>query len=1059
MIPATIKRRFPLQIRERGEQYFGMGRVRLTDLDDVLTATVTGTEDYHVLVDMTRPRWRMECTCPYAEEHDVCKHIWAVLLADERGLVPSQESGAGTAVPERLRPVPVVRPEWQRKLSAVRNEAPRAPLAADEWPANRRISYQINVDETVTHGQLVVDVVAEFMREAGRGSGMFTFTPSLWLKAPDEADRTIAHLLLGSRLEAPWRPAQNRMRFLVPPQMYSTTMRTICETGRCTLNWKSSRVPDSLTPIRYDADDPWELVVRLAHGADEGWHIEGVLLRNHVELDLDAPVLLTPDGTMVLRDAFCRYTFDGPWGLLRTLQSGSIEVPDTDIPDVAAELHMMPGSPRIELPASVKFESSWPTPTPHLRIEATQAVRFNTTVPVELSFDYEGHVVRESDRASKIVLRNEQRIIHRNRELEEAARARLEELGAREAYDWRSSRQRLGILPRQLDAFVSTLTAEGWHVWADGKQYRPAEDMQFSVNSGIDWFDLEGGITYGNERVPLPRLLNALRKRERAVLLDDGTFGVLPQEWLERYAGILTAGAEHEGAIRFTRAQTLLLDALLATLEEPNVDATFQHIRDRLHGFEAVRPADPPPSFQGELRHYQREGLGWMHFLREFHLGGCLADDMGLGKTVQVLALLEERRVQGAGPSLVVVPKSLVFNWQLEAARFAPELRVRDYTGTQRSKEPLDPKSFDLLITTYGTLRRDAPKLRELEFEYVILDEAQAIKNSKTASAKAARLLRGRHRLAMTGTPIENRIDELWSLFEFLNPGMLGAASVFSAVKDGAESGLGALDGRALLARTLRPFILRRTKEQVAPELPPRTEQTVMVDLESAERKLYDELRDHYRSALLARVDEIGIKRAKIEILEALLRLRQAACHPALVDKQRTRVSSSKLEVLVDQLQQVIAEGHKALVFSQFTSFLSFVRSRLEKEGIAYEYLDGKTRDRQARVEHFQSDPDCPVFLISLKAGGYGLNLTAADYVFVLDPWWNPAVEAQAIDRTHRIGQTRHVMALRLIARDTVEEKVLQLQAQKRDLADAILSADAGALAAIGREELALLLG
>lgn len=1061
MIPATIKRRFPLHIRERGESYFEMGLVRLTDLDDVLTATVSGTEDYHVLVDMTRPRWRVTCTCPYARENDYCKHIWAVLLAaDERELLASQEAATGPVAPKQPAPVPPVKPEWQRKLSSLRNEPPRpAPTPLPEWPANRRIIYQINLDETKGHGNLIVDVVAEHLRDAGRSSGIFAFTPELWLHAPDPADRTIAHLLLGANTSMQWRASQKSLRFLIPASIYGTTMRAICDTGRCVVTSRSSKLPDSLTPVRYDADEPWQVVVRVVHNDADGWRMEGVFARDDRTLDLDAPLLITPHGLMILPDALSRYEFNGPWGLMTLLQSGSIDVKEDEVYDLASELHMMPGAPRIELPASIRFESSWPTPVPHLRVNAASSVRYNTTMPVELSYDYEGYIVREQDRAPNIVLRDEHRIIHRNPQLEQAALVRLEELGAREAYDWGSGRQRLGIIPRQLDSIVATLSSEGWHVWADGKRYRPAEEMQVSVNSGIDWFDLEGGITYGNERVPLPRLLNALRRHERAVVLDDGTYGMLPQEWLERYAGILAAGTEHDGAIRFTHAQTLLLDALLATMEEPNIDETFQHIRARLHGFEAVEAADPPPSFQGELRQYQREGLGWMHFLREFHLGGCLADDMGLGKTVQVLALLEERRVAEAGPSLVVVPKSLVFNWRLEAARFAPELRVRDYTGGQRKKEPLDPSSFDLLITTYGTLRRDAPHLKDIEFDYVILDEAQAIKNEKTASAKAARLLRGRQRLAMSGTPIENRIDELWSLFEFLNPGMLGAASVFGALKDGVGSGLGSQDGRAMLARTLRPFILRRTKEQVAPELPPRTEQTVMVELEAAERKMYDELRDHYRSALLARVDAIGIKRAKIEILEALLRLRQAACHPALVDKRRVKTSSSKLDVLVDQLQQVIAEGHKALVFSQFTSFLALVRERLDKEGIVYEYLDGSTRNRQARVEHFQSDPDCPVFLISLKAGGYGLNLTAADYVFVLDPWWNPAVEAQAIDRSHRIGQTRHVMALRLIARDTVEEKVLQLQQHKRDLADAILSADAGALAAIGREELALLLG
>jgi SNF2 family DNA or RNA helicase len=343
-----------------------------------------------------------------------------------------------------------------------------------------------------------------------------------------------------------------------------------------------------------------------------------------------------------------------------------------------------------------------------------------------------------------------------------------------------------------------------------------------------------------------------------------------------------------------------------------------------------------------------------------------------------------------------------------------------------------------------------------VRFAWAILDEAQAIKNAGTAAARAARLLDAEHRLALSGTPIENHVGELWSLFEFLNPGMLGAASAFAAARGGARD----LDdaGRRLLARAIRPFVLRRTKEQVARELPPRSEQTLHVELDRTERRLYDELRDHYRRALLPRVGREGLGRAKIQVLEALLRLRQAACHPGLIDRARRRDASAKLEVLLDQLAQVRDEGHKALVFSQFTSLLAIVRDRLAGAGVAHAYLDGRTRDRAACVARFQTDPDCPLFLVSLKAGGLGLNLTAAEYVYLLDPWWNPAVEAQAIDRTHRIGQTRRVFAYRLIARNTVEEKVLELQRSKRALADALIGADTALIRDLSREDLELLL-
>jgi SNF2 family DNA or RNA helicase len=383
-------------------------------------------------------------------------------------------------------------------------------------------------------------------------------------------------------------------------------------------------------------------------------------------------------------------------------------------------------------------------------------------------------------------------------------------------------------------------------------------------------------------------------------------------------------------------------------------------------------------------------------------------------------------------------------------------LRVLDHTGLERPRDTAHFEDYDLVLTTYGTLRRDVLNFKDAQFDYVILDEAQAIKNASTESAKAARLLRGDHRLALSGTPVENHLGELWSLFEFLNPGMLGSASVFRLGGAGARSP--DEETRTLLARALRPFILRRTKARVAKELPAKLEQTLYCELEPIQRKLYNELREHYRRSLLGRIEREGLQKSKILVLEALLRLRQAACHPGLIDPGRSGETGAKLDMLLPQLAEVLEEDHKVLVFSQFTSLLTLVRQRLQAEKLPYLYLDGRTRDRGSVVERFQNDPDSRLFLISLKAGGLGLNLTAAEYVYLLDPWWNPAVEAQAIDRTHRIGQTRQVFAYRLIARDTVEENVLALQESKRDLADAIIREDNSLIRNLGREDLELLL-
>jgi SNF2 family DNA or RNA helicase len=606
---------------------------------------------------------------------------------------------------------------------------------------------------------------------------------------------------------------------------------------------------------------------------------------------------------------------------------------------------------------------------------------------------------------------------------------------------------------------VRTLLGAGWHIEAEGKVFRRPGAFRMEVASGVDWFELHGEVQYGDTSAGLPELLEAARRGDALVRLGDGTYGTLPEEWLVRIGTLAAMGSAEDGHIRFRRSQAGLLDALLATQPEASCDATFTRVREELRTFDGVAAGEQPAGFVGHLRDYQREGVGWMEFLRRFSFGGCLADDMGVGKTAQVLAMLETRRAlrqagEPLGPSLVVVPKSLVFNWKQEAERFTPQLRILDYTGTGRAAGEL--KRHDVVLTTYGTLRRDAVRLKDVEFDYLVLDEAQAIKNAGTESAKAVRLLRGAHRLALSGTPVENHLGELWSLFEFLNPGMLGAASVFKLAGGAARNP--SEETRQLLAHALRPFLLRRTKAQVASELPAKTEQTVYCEMEPAQRKLYDELRQHYRNSLLRRVETVGLGKSKMHVLEALLRLRQAACHPGLLDPKRLGEGSAKLDVLLDQLSEVLEEGHKALVFSQFTSLLAIVRDRLDKRGVTYEYLDGATRDRQSHVERFQNDPECRLFLISLKAGGLGLNLTAAEYVFLLDPWWNPAVEAQAVDRAHRIGQTRQVFAYRLIARDTVEEKVLELQQTKRNLADAILGAENSIMRNLRREDLELLL-
>ncbi|MCC5829756.1 MAG: DEAD/DEAH box helicase [Phycisphaeraceae bacterium] len=646
----------------------------------------------------------------------------------------------------------------------------------------------------------------------------------------------------------------------------------------------------------------------------------------------------------------------------------------------------------------------------------------------------------------------------------------------------------LSISGRQAGGAISRLLRAGWEVFSDKHLMRKAGDVRLSVASGVDWFELSGGVDYqtadGHQVVPIAEILRLARSGQRLVRLEDGSQGLLPEAWLREHGMLAQIGQLEQDGLRFTRSQVAILDALLRGLPEVDIDEKFSRARRRLAEFERLEPIEATESFRGDLRTYQKIGLGWLAFLRAFEMGGILADDMGLGKTIQVLAWLDhlrrgeacaasEGRIENesgngdglAGhdrkrkPFLVVAPRSVVFNWLDEAVRFTPHLKVIGYTGADRDQLRQEFDTADLIVTSYGLLRRDVTELHEYEFDTLVLDEAQSIKNPGSQGAKAARLLKADHRLALTGTPVENHLGDLWSIFEFLNPGLLGSGSKFNElIKRGP--GLLSVDAARHAGRALRPFILRRTKKQVLTELPEKTEQTLICGMDEAQREIYDGLKKHYQTTLLNQVDagKGGVGRVAFQVLEALLRLRQACCHPGLIDARFSQTPSAKLETLIEQVQEIREEGYKALIFSQFTSFLAYVRQAMDERGMVYEYLDGQTRDRKTCVDRFQTDPDCGLFLISLKAGGLGLNLTAAEYVFILDPWWNPAVEQQAIDRAHRIGQTRNVTAYRLICEDTVEQRIAELQMRKQQVADAIIEGQESLLGQLTRDDLEQLL-
>ncbi|MCB9652363.1 MAG: SNF2 helicase associated domain-containing protein, partial [Deltaproteobacteria bacterium] len=714
------------------------------------------------------------------------------------------------------------------------------------------------------------------------------------------------------------------------------------------------------------------------------------------------------------------------------------------LPRALAELVAIPGLPPLALPepwreevVTPEVEAVFAEPKPRMR-----------HVVGQVFFHYPGGRFAVGSRESGLVDELAHRVVRRDQEAERTRILRLAALGVRRAEE--SEDLRVQVLQEHLPGLVRQLVQEGWRVEASGRRMRGLSSQSLQLSSGVDWFELSGELDFEGVSAGLPELLEAIKSGSRFVRLGDGSEGMLPESWLERYSALANLGSKKAGKLRFASSQAILLDLLLEGQGDVAVDEGFERARATVDRNARVEALEEPEGFVGTLRDYQRLGLGWQVFLRKVGLGGCLADDMGLGKTVQVLAMLAMRKREAIGrPSLVVAPRSLIHNWMDEARRFVPDLKVLAFVGPERHEALPELPSYDLVITTYGTLRRDVEALSGVALDYVILDEAQAIKNAGAQASKAVRLLQGEHRLALSGTPVENHLAELWSIFEFLNPRMLGARRDFASLARPEQRG-----ALTRVARGLAPLILRRTKDQVLSELPAKTELTVFCEPDEDEARRYRELRDHLRRSLTERVERDGMGRAKIHVLEALLRLRQAACHPGLLDEKRRKQGSAKIDTLLAHLTEVLEEGHKALVFSQFVQLLSIVRERLDAEGISYAYLDGSTKDREAVVRSFQEGSERSVFLISLRAGGLGLNLTEADYVYILDPWWNPAVEAQAIDRAHRIGQTRPVFAYRLIAQGTVEEKIQALQAEKMELAEAIVSSHEGLIERLTLDDL-----
>ncbi|MGF7072943.1 DEAD/DEAH box helicase [Mucilaginibacter sp. 3215] len=591
----------------------------------------------------------------------------------------------------------------------------------------------------------------------------------------------------------------------------------------------------------------------------------------------------------------------------------------------------------------------------------------------------------------------------------------------------------------------------------EGNKLNPHKvKITINVVSGINWFNTVIDLKFGKKRASLKQVHQAVKNKSKYVRLDDGTRGILPTEWIEKFTDYFNSGeiadddTLHTSKSNYTAIQQYYDEEML----DEEVRNELAIYSKKLTGTETIDEVPVPPGLNGTLRAYQRQGLNWLNFLDNLNFGGCLADDMGLGKSIQIIAfVLLQRSKTENNTNLIVVPTSLLFNWQQEVQKFAPSISIHTIYSAERLKHTKHLHQYEIVLTSYGTLLSDINFLKDFNFNYIFLDESQNIKNPESQRYKAVRLLKSRNKITITGTPIENNTFDLYGQLSFACPGLLGSKQYFKDIYTVPIDKFKGSKRAAELREKVRPFILRRTKQQVATELPEKTEMVLYCEMKQEQRHIYDSYEKEFREYISATTNE-ELKKSPMNVLKGLNKLRQICDSPMLIKGEKMPGdASAKLETLIEEIENK-KHQHKILIFSQFVSMLDLIRKELISREIRFSYLTGQTRKREQVVNEFQNDPGIRVFLISLKAGGTGLNLTEADYVYLVDPWWNPAVENQAIDRCHRIGQDKKIVAVRLICPGTIEEKIMVMQQSKKDIANNLIKPDSAVTSSLSKDDL-----
>ncbi len=1037
-----LKDRVPDIIFKQGLDYFKEGRVKIKQMDNLsVLATVRGTYPYVVRLKADDRSFDAECSCPY---NYICKHAVAAALK----IIDEQISKDDTVQDEGF--------SWREyfeKLITIQQVDSEFSQEV-RW----KLIYIINILENYWN----IKPVKVYMKKDGTYGRIQE--PSFNELSEQNVFRTSGDLIAISYLER------------LQSQQSSVYYRGRLETSYLEFGLDAGQIFNLLSTselhIKNEDDSigsrirfgrrPWQLVFKLEQDEYNNYAFQPHFIRDNHDIKVDKSTkILTTNPIWFYRDGklhFCNFPFR--YSYIKSFIDEDLHIQlskDEYHSFISDYLAKLPIFPYVEFPPGIAVTEINEVSGKRLYIEEMDdqlVVSLSILYSgIEISYSHSNDQYLQYDSKTKNIIR-----IHRDREMESVIRNQVLESEIVEdtpglfyatfedALDW-------------LFTGLPALVEDGFEVMGEESLVRfkvKRADATFGVNvsSETDWFDIELNLEFDGVAVTLEELKRALKANKKFIKLRDGSIAKLPEKLIEKLNYMINFGKVEDNSIRFANHHLSFIDRMLSEADQKQMDSLSAEKIKKLDKFNKIKNYKLPENFVGELRDYQKAGYDWLNFLKDFSFGGILADDMGLGKTIQALAVLRnESNLHPKKTNLIVAPTSVIFNWAREINVFTPGLNYLIHYGTRRSKDIRRLKKYQVILTTYGHLRRDIAFLKDITFNFAILDESQYIKNPGSETSKAVRLLQAQNRLAMTGTPVENNTMDLWSQFAYINPGLLGDQAFFKESFMRPIEKEQNVQAAAELRKLIFPFILRRKKEDVAKELPPKVESLIQSPMSEEQLKMYNTWKQSYRDSIMEEIESKGLNKSKFKVLEGLTKLRQIACHPALVD-QKYVDTSGKFSALTEMVEEIISEDHKVLIFSQFVKMLQIIRRHFDGLNIPYSYLDGSTKDRQSPVDEFQNNPNIRIFLISLKAGGTGLNLTAADYVVHYDPWWNPAVEMQATDRAYRIGQTRKVFAYKLISKDSVEEKIIRLQAKKVNLVKSLISTEESFFKSLEKEDI-----